>query len=424
MRVLASAYCCSPFEGSEHYSGHHFISQIGRHAEVTVLVPAQLRGALERWPHRESVSFEYVPTPLYVPWERAAAGRFLLPAVSYYLFSALAYGAGRRLARTRGFDVGHHLTIANYRFPSLLPFLTAPSVLGPLGGGEVSPAGLETVSRYSRIRRVSLALADGDPVLRGSLRRARRLLVANADTGTRLGAENRSKLELMMYGFDAAEVPSARTEPCRGGPFTILCVSRLVRHKGVDLLVRAVPAIAAALGGSLRVLVFGEGSEASRLHTLARAVGADRYVQLAGRVSRHDLLRMYGESDAFCLPSLRDTCPVALLEAMAAGLPVVVLDVSGPAHIVADGCGIRVRPSNPSATVAGLVEALVRVGRDRDLGQTLGEGGRMRVLRDFTWDSRGDRLAAIYSEILGALVPRPAKEPAVQHNAGHWLTIG
>jgi glycosyltransferase involved in cell wall biosynthesis len=307
------------------------------------------------------------------------------------------------------------VTIANYRFPSLLPYLPAPSVLGPLGGGEVAPAGLEPASNYSRVRRASLALADQDPVLRGTLRRARRLLVANTDTGGRLGSENGSKLELMMYGFDASEVP-ARSRPRRGGPFTILCVSRLVRHKAVDLLVSAVPSIAAALGGSLRVLVFGEGSEASRLGALARTVGADSYVQLAGRVSRNDLLRVYGESDAFCLPSLRDTCPVALLEAMAAGLPVVVLNVSGPAHIVTDECGIRVQPSTRSAAIAGVAEALVRLACDRPLGQALGEGGRNRVLRDFTWDSRGDRLAAIYSDVCGRM-PRLPSGPVIHHNA-------
>ena len=70
----------------------------------------------------------------------------------------MAYRAGLRLARARDFDVSHHLKISNYRFPSLLPFLGAPSVLGPLGGGEVSPPTLETVSPYSRIRRVSLAV--------------------------------------------------------------------------------------------------------------------------------------------------------------------------------------------------------------------------------------------------------------------------
>jgi glycosyltransferase involved in cell wall biosynthesis len=425
MNVLASAYCCSPFEGSEHYAGHHFISQIGRRARVRVLVPAQLRSSLERWPHRPSISFEYLPTPLYVPWEQAAGGRFLLPAASYYLFSLLAYRAARRLARGQAFDVSHHLTIANYRFPSLLPFLGNPSVLGPLGGGEEAPLGLDVASPYSRVRGTSLALADRDPVLRASLRRARRLLVANVDTGARLGAENRSKLELMMYGFDAAEMrPVAPTLSRRDGPFTILCVSRLVRHKAVDLLVRAAPLIAEAVGGALRVLVFGEGSEASRLDALARSVGADRYVRLAGRVGRADLLRLYGESDAFCLPSLRDTCPVALLEAMAAGLPVVVLDVSGPGHIVDDRCGIRVRPSDRPSTVAGLADALAKLGRDREFRRSLGEAGRARVLDDFSWDSRGDRLAAIYAEIREARVPPPSGEPATHHEPSQRLTSG
>ena len=244
---------------------------------------------------------------------------------------------------------------------------------------------------------------------------------ANVDTGGRLGAENGSKLELMMYGFDAAEMRAAPPASRRDRPFTILCVSRLVRHKAVDLLVRAVPAIAGAVGGALRVLVFGAGGEASRLDALARSVGADRYLRLAGRVSRADLLRVYAESDAFCLPSLRDTCPVALLEAMAAGLPVVVLDVSGPGHIVDNECGIRVRPSDRAATVAGLADALTTLGRDRELRRTLGEAGRARVLRDFAWDRRGDRLAAVYSEIREGRVPPPTRVATAAYEPGHRL---
>lgn len=395
MRILASAYCCSPFEGSEHYAGHHFVDQIARHHPVTVLVPAQLRPALESWPHRPNVEFQYLPTPIYVPWERAAAGSYLSSAVSYYLFSALAYARGKRLVRARRFDVAHHVTIANYRFPSLLPFLGVPSILGPLGGGEAVPAGLGVRSTYGAVRRLSLEWSRRDPILQGSFRRAGRLLVANPETAARIGARHAGKVELMTYGFDAGEVP-ARSPTRDHAAVTVLCVSRLVRHKGIDLLIKAAPAVASELSGRLRVHIYGDGNDAARLAELARATGADRYVEMRPRIDRQGLLRLYRDSDIFCFPSLRDTCPVALLEAMAAGLPAVVLDHSGPGLIVTDECGIRVPPTDQEETARGLAAALCRLAKDAALRAAMGQAARRRILQAFRWDDRGDRLAELY----------------------------
>jgi glycosyltransferase involved in cell wall biosynthesis len=345
------------------------------------------------------VTFEYVDVPTYVPWERAAGGSLVGPAVSYYLFQLKSYARARRLLRERSFDIAHHITIANFRFPSLLPFLPAPTVLGPLGGGEDVPDRLRVVSSYGGARRMSLTLARRDPILANSLRRARRLLVANLDTAQRLGWENQSKVELMTYGFDLGEVPDPVTRPDRHGDVTILCVSRLVQHKGIELLVRAVPAIASELSGKVRVLVFGAGRETGPLIELARRIGAEPYLEMHSRVERHVLLRMYAQSDIFCLPSLRDTCPVALLEAMASGLPAVVLDHSGPGLIVGPECGVLVKPTTLDETVSGIAGAICRLGKDDDLRAVMGRAARERVGREFRWDDRGDRLARIYGEV-------------------------
>lgn len=400
MRILASAYCCSPLEGSEHYAGHNFVDQIARHHHATVLVPAQLRSALEPWPHPPNVEFEYLPTPLYVPWERVATGSYLAPAASYYLFSLLAYLRAKRLIRRDHFDVTHHITISNYRFPSLLPFLGLPCLLGPLGGGESVPAGLEVDSAYARVRRLSLGLATKDPILHKSLARSRRILVANQDTATRIGPRYQRKTERMPYGFHAEEVKPRDAGLPSGGTVTVLCVSRLVRHKGIELLIRAVPAVAATLDGRLKVLIYGSGDDAPRLLRLAQATGAHRYIEMRHSVKRLELLKRYAEADIFCFPSLRDTCPVALLEAMAVGLPVIVLDHSGPGEIVTDECGMRVPATDLRHTVDALAAAMCGLAKDEELRIELGSAGRKRILQHFRWDDRGDRLAALYAEVL------------------------
>jgi glycosyltransferase involved in cell wall biosynthesis len=77
--------------------------------------------------------------------------------------------------------------------------------------------------------------------------------------------------------------------------------------------------------------------EEARLRSLAAELELNGAVRFAGVLGRERLAKLYGEADAFCLPSERDGVPMALLEAMAAGLPVVASRVGGIGDVVVDG---------------------------------------------------------------------------------------
>jgi glycosyltransferase involved in cell wall biosynthesis len=85
---------------------------------------------------------------------------------------------------------------------------------------------------------------------------------------------------------------------------------------------------------------------------------------------------------------------------MAAGKPVVCLDLGGPAEQVTERTGIKVVADNPEQAVSDLARAMTGLGTDPDLRHTMGEAGRQRVRDEYIWEKKGDRLDAFYASVL------------------------
>ena len=96
---------------------------------------------------------------------------------------------------------------------------------------------------------------------------------------------------------------------------------------------------------------------------------------------------------------------------MAAGRPVVCLDLGGPGVQVTVKTGIKVKPSNPENVVADLAKAVLRLAEDAELSFRMGEASRKRIKEDFDWDSKGDLIGAIYKMAVPNSDPEHAKPP-------------
>ena len=96
------------------------------------------------------------------------------------------------------------------------------------------------------------------------------------------------------------------------------------------------------------------------------------------------------------------------LEAMAAGKPVLCLDLGGPAALVTERTGIKVSAHNPQQAVSDLANAMTGLWTDPDLRHTMGEAARERVRDEYIWERKADRLDAFYASVLGkAAAPTP-----------------
>jgi phosphatidylinositol alpha-1,6-mannosyltransferase len=193
------------------------------------------------------------------------------------------------------------------------------------------------------------------------------------------------------------------------------CVSRLVARKGQDALVRALPALRAAVPGT-RLLLVGDGPDRDRLRRLATACGVAGEVVFTGAVPAGELPAHHAVADVFALPCRTrgggldvEGLGIVSLEAAASGLPVVVGDSGGAPEAVRDGrTGRVVDGRDPAALTAALAALLA----DPDAAATMGAAGREWMRTAWTWPARVDRLRALLAGRPDRQAWAPCRDPA------------
>jgi glycosyltransferase involved in cell wall biosynthesis len=173
-------------------------------------------------------------------------------------------------------------------------------------------------------------------------------------------------------------------------------VARLVPIKAHETFLQAA-ALLVKQRPDVRFAIVGDGERRATLQAEARALGLDGLVHFLGW--RRDLPAVYADLDVVCLSSLNEGSPVALIEAMAAGRPVVATAVGGVPEVVRDGIsGLLVPPRDPRAMASAVDEVLATPERGRLLGLAARDGvypkyGVQRLIRD---------VEALYHELLAA----------------------
>jgi glycosyltransferase involved in cell wall biosynthesis len=146
--------------------------------------------------------------------------------------------------------------------------------------------------------------------------------------------------------------------------------------------------------------IMGDGPERKGLERLSRQLGVAERVRFWGSMPRHEALAALAECDVLIHPTLHDSGGWVCLEAMAAGRPVICLDLGGPGLQVTDETGIKVPAISPDQAVNGLAQALSRLAADSALRVRLGTAGRQRVKDYFGWHEKGQLLATIYEGVV------------------------
>ncbi len=181
---------------------------------------------------------------------------------------------------------------------------------------------------------------------------------------------------------------------------TILFVGRLEPRKGFPIAVRAFARLAQHYS-DLQLIVVGEGVEREAVEVLPRALRTR--VHLLGRVSDNVLPTYYAAADVFIAPSLgSESFGIVLVEAMAAGLPIIASDIAGYREVVRAGREALLVPSGDPAALADSVQHLFEHPAE---ARALSDAGHIRARR-YDWDAILSTLEGIYGEALGA--PRRA----------------
>jgi phosphatidyl-myo-inositol alpha-mannosyltransferase len=194
--------------------------------------------------------------------------------------------------------------------------------------------------------------------------------------------------------FAAAEPLPELIDPERP---LILFVGRLEPRKGLDVLIRGFLRLRVTVPRA-RLCIVGDGPERDRCQQMVPAsIRPD--VLFVGRVSHADLPRYHASADVFASPATGgESFGIVLLEAMAAGLPVVASDIPGYRTVMRDGRQGRLVPSGDGIVLAECLEALIHNERLRG---AMADEGRVTAAR-YDWPVVGARIAAIYREVHNA----------------------
>lgn len=216
------------------------------------------------------------------------------------------------------------------------------------------------------------------------------------------------KIRIVHCGVDP-DVFEYRERRGTGQPLRLLNIGRFDEVKGHEYLVDAC-ALLKKRGVRFLCEIVGGGPRQELIRQRIQAAGLDHEVKILGAQPRPEVTRLISEADVFVLPSVmaangeREGIPVALMEAMVAGLPVVSTVLSGiPELVDSDVSGLLVPPRDASA----LASALEKLARDPDLRARLGAAGRDKVRSEFDLSGNIDRLARL---LLDETVPA---EPVV-----------
>lgn len=205
------------------------------------------------------------------------------------------------------------------------------------------------------------------------------------------------KIEVVYNAVDVGRVEVAAPPGLReqlGGSETrplVLTPARLDAQKGHDVLFEAIARVPDAV-----FVLAGEGPERERLEALAARLGIAERVRFLGR--REDVPQLLATCDVFALPSLYEGSSLAVLEAMAAGAPIVSSAIGGTDELIEDGrSGLLVPPGDAEALAA----ALRRVLGDPELRKGLAAKARERVEDGLTREQMAARVSGVYRELLG-----------------------
>ncbi|HVX84436.1 MAG TPA: glycosyltransferase family 4 protein [Phycisphaerae bacterium] len=215
------------------------------------------------------------------------------------------------------------------------------------------------------------------------------------------------KLHVVHCGVDPGQFATARAARVVGAPMELLCVARLAPVKGHAILLHALHELVQR-GAEARLTLVGDGPLRGDLERLAGELRVSDRVKFMGSVGQDVIHQLYAAADVFVLPSFAEGVPVVLMEAMAAGCPVVATRIAGIPELIERGVtGMLVTPGRPDL----LADAILGVRANPAAAERMVEGAREKIRLEFNILRVAPQISDIFRSLLEPATQRPAASP-------------
>lgn len=427
-KVLLIAEAANPEWVSVPLIGWSLAAALRQVADVHIVTQirnrdAFLRAGLVEGKDFTAIDSEKVARPLYVLANilRMGKGRGW---TTTQLISSLGYGYFERLIwrkfgpdiRSGKFDLVHRITpvspVVNSPMAAWCAAAGVPFLVGPINGGVPWPKEFGQVQSQERewLSRIRAAYRL-HPARRRMLQSARAILCGSSFA---LADIPRKYAKKLVYLPENAVDPERFHHVAHQDgtlPLRACFVGRLVPLKGVDMALMA--AADQIRAGKLTFDIVGDGPVMSELQAIVETEGISHGVTFHGWKDHHDVQAIVARCNVLLFPSIREFGGGVVLEAMALGVPPIVVDYGGPAELVDDATGWRL-PLGDRARITGDARAVLDdLIRNPAVLAEKSAACRIRVKTDFTWSARAHQIATVWAAVLEGApsLPRPIPVP-------------
>jgi glycosyltransferase involved in cell wall biosynthesis len=419
MRPLILADSCNPEWPSLPVVGFKTVRAIANHCDA--LVVTQIRNKPNLVKHgmgKADVMFidtEAIAAPIHKLSTKirggSATGWTTAVAFAYPMYIAFETAIWRKLRRdicNGRFDLIHRLTPMSPTTPSpMASWSPVPFVLGPINGGLPWPPQFKAELRRERewlshVRSFHRLL----PYYKSTYRDSAAILAAFEHTRRDLAPAAADRvIDFPEVGVDPEQFAPKPRQAHPPKRLTAVFAGRLVPYKLPEVAVRAFaeqPALR-----KHRLVVVGDGPERTRLEAIIAEHELEQCVELVGWKTQDEVARLLRESDVFLFPSIRELGAGVVVEAMASGLPCVVVDYGAPGVLVGRDRGVAVPLSDRETLTSEFGHALHRLFEAPAQLREMGLRAQEHALRYYSWEAKARKFMHVYRWVCGETSIRP-----------------
>ena len=390
VKVLLIIEQCNPEWPSVPLVGYSFYKHISQLVDTTLVTHERNKAAMDKaHPERDIV---YIPESKFIKsYYKIAAklsqikGKIIWPLYNtltypiYAEFNHQVYAKFKNSILGGEYDIVHALTPILPRYPvkAIRACKNTPFILGPVNGGVPFPKGFQAVARqefsyFNFLRLIGRYIIPG---YRETYEKADYILSGSTYTMNlikNLFEIKSKKIELFYENgiddlFIKHETKTSRIDKSYKKTINLLFVGRLVPYKGADILIEAISNLNLSIQEIIKLTIVGDGPEHKALKNQVRKLSLNDKVNFTGWVEQQETVSYYRDSDIFCFPSVREFGGAVVLEAMANGLPCIVINNGGIAEYVTEETGFKIDPISRDFVVKELTECIAKLVQNDDL---------------------------------------------------------
>lgn len=406
-KILVCAYSCEPGFSSEQEIGWKWANLLSEFNDVHVLTRLSNKQTIENYINKHkivnNITFIYHDLPDWAKkWKKKERGLYLY----YTLWQLGAYIKARKINKKEKFNIVHYVTFGSLLLPNFMSLMPNKFILGPVGGGENTP--LKFIGDFSLkgkiteiVRQTIQILQLVNPLFLIQCYRSKKILVRTKETYKMIPSVFLNKTELMLETGVPEELLGYESKGIRSADeIRIITIGRFIPSKINLLTLKVILEFKNKYDIPFKFYIVGDGNERKKLESFCKKNGLENDVVFTGWVSREQVFEYLSLSDIYFSTTFKEGGTWAFFEAVAMGIPVACLKISGPDMIVEDGAGIKVEPIYPKQVIEDLSRGLYELSSSEDLRNKFSNKAKESLLKNLTWGKMMNRVDGIYNEVL------------------------